>query len=341
MGHTVAMSRPIAVIINPNAGRHRPAADARRLAAILGWHGRVFETESEHAVGPAVDEALSAGAQVIAISGGDGTLGGVLNALLRRLGPDQLPLLTPTNSGTIDFVARKVQIEGDVEDIVARLAASFRAGLRPERVDVDSLRLDGCIRQPGKPETALSQVGFALAAGGIGQRFFSKYYEEPVLGARAIVRVVAQAVGSYALDRANAPVPERYRAYGRAVFRPTLARVSIDGEAVPGDAHGAIHAGAFDVSLGGVFRVFPFAADKGALHFQAGAIVPAEMIRALPALVRGSKIPSERLVEKMGHEMRVTPSSDELLSLILDGEPIHHVAELRVIPGPPVGIVRV
>lgn len=341
MGHTVAMSRPIAVIINPNAGRHRPAADARRLAAILGWQGRVFETESEHAVGPAVDEALAAGAQVIAISGGDGTLGGVLNALLQRVGPDALPLLTPTNSGTIDFVARKVQIKGDVEDIVARLAASFRSGTRPVRVEVDSLQLKGHIRAPGMPETPFTQVGFALAAGGIGQRFFSKYYEEPVLGARAIVQVVAQAVGSYALDRAGAPVPERYRAYGRAVFRPTLAEVSIDGQRVPGNAHGAIHAGAFDVSLGGVFRVFPMAAEKGAIHFQAGAIIPGEMIRALPALVRGSKIPSERLVEKKGYEMRVVPCSDEMLSLILDGEPIDYVSELQVVPGPAVGIVRV
>ena len=139
----------------------------------------------------------------------------------------------------------------------------------------------------------------------------------------------------------GAPVPERYLDYGRAVFRPTRARVTIDGEPVPGDAHGAIHAGAFDVSLGGVFRVFPYAAERGHSHFQAGAIIPAEMIRALPALVRGRAIPSHHLVEKKGRQMQVTATGDELLSLILDGEGIEHVAELSVTSGPPVAIARV
>ncbi len=340
-GPKVAVSRPIAVIINPNAGRHRPATDAARLEAILGWQGRVFETESEHAVGPAVDEALNVGAEVVAISGGDGTLGGVLNALRKRRSESELPLLLPTNSGTIDFVARKVGIAGDVESIVARLAATYRRGARPQRKEVDSLRLTGTLRAPGRPEQELDVVGFALAAGGIGQRFFTKYYTEPVQGARAIVRVVVQAVASHALDRVRAPVPERYLEYGRAVFRPTVAAVTIDGEAVPGEAHGAIHAGAFDVSLGGVFRVFPYAAERGESHFQAGEIVPAEMIRALPALVRGRAIPSARLVEKKGRQMRVVATGPELLSLILDGEPIEHVAELFVSSGPPVGIAHV
>lgn len=335
------MSRPIAVIINPNAGRHRPQADAARIRAILGWHGKVFETESEHAVGPAVDEALEAGARVIAICGGDGTLGGVLNALRERRPIAELPLLMPTNSGTIDFVARKIGIKGSAEAILSRLAARVASGLNPTRVEIDSLELSGELRDADGSVRDFDLLGFALAAGGIGQRFFSKYYEEPSLGAMAIVRVVALAVGSFALDRVGVPVAEGYLSYGRDVFRPTRARVVIDGVAVPGERHGAIHAGAFDVSLGGVFRVFPFASERGVIHYQAGEIIPAEMIRALPALVRGKPIPSKKLVEARGHEMRVSPTTDEPLSLILDGECIDGVLDLRVRPGPRVGIALV
>ncbi len=331
----------IAVVSNPHAARHKARVDAGRLRRSLGKRGVVYETTSLDALGDAVRDFLDRGVDYVAISGGDGTLNWVLNEALAVLGDaDKLPSFLPTNGGTIDFVARKVGIEGRAEDIVEALVQGLDAGRDPTTTRLDSLQLQGTRCAPGGTSEPFSRLGFALAAGGIGQRFFSKYYLEPHLGARAIVKVVARAVASHAASKLPLPVPERYLSYGRDVFRATVARVIVDGKELEDREHGAIHAGAFDVSLGGVFRVFPLARERGRIHFQAGGIVPSEMIRALPDLARGGAIRSERLTEVSGAEMIVI-ADGELLAPIIDGELFEHVERLEVRSGPQVSIAQV
>jgi len=291
----------IAVLYNPNSRKNRRAPPGRpeRLRRILGPSGEVFETREPEELGPVVGRLLDQGVEYLVSDGGDGSLHWAMNEVTRQFAARatiyEKPALLPTNGGTIDFVARKVGITGTSERIVLALTRSL-ASQRPELVTLDSLEITGTALDPSGREQPFRRIGFSLAAGGIGQRFFGKYYEEPVLGARGIARVVARAVGSHAAGALGLPLPERALAYGREVFRPTRARVIIDGHEVSSVEHGAIHAGAFDIELGGVFKVFPLARSRGILHFQAGALSPAEIIRALPDLWRGGAIRGEQLV---------------------------------------------
>jgi len=311
---------------------------ARRLERLVGWRGAVYATRTLDELGDAVRDILKRPPDVLVTDGGDGTLHWVLNEARQRVADvAELPPLLPTNGGTIDFVARKVGIKGHAESIVEALIAELDRGRLPPVVELDSLWLTGRTERGER----FDRLGFALAAGGIGQRFFAKYYEEKRLGAGAIVRVVAKAVASRAAGVLRAPLPEPLLRYGQDVFSPTSARVTIDGEPVPGTAHGAIHAGAIDLHLGGVFRVFPLAKDDGALHFQAGEIVPREMILALPSLARGGAIRSERLREARGREMRIEAVGDECLAPIIDGEAFGGLRELCVTLGPRVRVPRV
>ena len=84
-----------------------------------------------------------------------------------------------------------------------------------------------------------------------------------------IARVIARAVGGYAASKVVPGRANRNR-YAGQLFAPTRARVVIDGQEVPTRTHDALHAGAFDVNLGGVIRIFPRAREPGVLHFQAG-----------------------------------------------------------------------
>jgi hypothetical protein len=152
--------------------------------------------------------------------------------------------------------------------------------------------------------------------------------------------VVLRAVGSHAAGALRLPLPKRALAYGREVFRPTRARVIIDGHEVPSLEHGAIHAGALDIELGGVFKVFPLASSPGVLHFQAGALSPAEIIRALPDLWRGGAIRGKHLVEVGGARMSVV-ALDEPLYPIIDGESFGPLKKLEVRLGPQVQVPRV
>ncbi|MBX3276226.1 MAG: hypothetical protein KF729_38595 [Sandaracinaceae bacterium] len=327
----------VGVVLNPQARKNRRAARdrAERLARLLGPHGEVVETRSVDELPDAVERLLPRATHLVS-DGGDGALHWLLNEVRDRLGDDDAarwPTFVPTNGGTIDFVARKAGVRGHSLEIVARLAEAASAGRPPPEQTLDTLAIDA-VRADG---VTLSRLGFALAAGGVGSRFFDKYYEDPEPSAATIVRIVARTIGEYVLSRTGAL---RDAAFAEHLFRPTQAHVTIDGEVVDTDIHSGLHAGAIDVNFAGILRVFPFARDEGVLHFHAGDMRPQVIILNLPRLIAGTALRGDHLVDKGGREMRIE-AGEEILRPIIDGERYEDVRALTVRPGPRVRIGRV
>ncbi|MCB9613653.1 MAG: retinol dehydrogenase [Sandaracinus sp.] len=325
----------IGVVVNANArkNRKRPSL-VRELRGALGSDGRVLPTRQLEELRPAVETLLAEGATVLVAAGGDGALHRMANVLLdlRDEGKLQtLPPLVPTNGGTIDFVAKKLGLRGDALTILRRLRMQVRAGnLALE--DVPSLEMRGT---EGPSHAAFRRVGFALAAGGVGQRFFEQYYALEDPGPPSIVKVVGKVAASQ-VARSIAPVPRPIAAPSARMFAHTRARVTIDGVEVDGTLHGALHAGAFFLDLGGVFRFFPLATE-GKLHFHAGPVAPWGVIGSLPRMAMGKRLRARGLVECAGYEM-IVEAVDEPLTPIVDGEAYEGVHRLEVRPGPTLSI---
>lgn len=337
----------VGILLNPNSRKNRkqagtPESIARveKLSARVGSLGEVVETQDIDELKAAIRRLLGQGVEYLVSDGGDGALHWALNEVRAERGDDHLVPLVPTCGGTIDFVARKVGVSGTQDAIVERLLRNLERGNALQITWLDSLRIQGTYAADAQDEE-FDRLGFALAAGGVGQRFFDHYYASDDPRAATIVSIVLTTIASQLAAALNVPQTENLQRYAKALFRPTSAQVELDGEPLATTQHGALHAGAFDVSLGGVFRVFPLAADEGQLHFQAGAITPWEIIRAVPDLVRGGTIKSRNLREVAGTVMTIVAQGDELLSPIIDGEQFVSLKELRVTPGPRVPIVRV
>ncbi|MCB9597638.1 MAG: retinol dehydrogenase [Sandaracinaceae bacterium] len=327
----------VGVVLNPQARKNRRAEPDRaaRLSRVLGPHGEVVETRSLDDLPDAVERLLPRATHIVS-DGGDGALHWLINEVRDRLGDaeaDAWPTFVPTNGGTIDFVARKAGVRGHSVEIVNRLAEAASARRPPREVSLDTLEVEA-VRADG---TELSRVGFALAAGGIGNRFFDKYYEDPDPGAATIVRIVAKTIGDFALSRAGLV---RDSSYSDHLFRPTPARVTIDGEVVTTDVHSGLHAGSVDVNFAGVLRVFPFARDPGVIHFHAGDMRPMVIIANLPRLIAGSALQGDNLIDEPGHEMRIE-AGDEILRPILDGERYTDIRALTVRAGPKIRVGQV
>ncbi len=336
--------RPLAVIFNPNARKNRSRSReyVERLRHAVGDQGTVYVTQDLQQLRSVAADLAKQRLEYLVCDGGDGTLNCALNELWSAQPPGHraLPKLLPTRGGTIDFLARKANLRGDGRTLLRALAVRLRRKIPVLVEHFDSLLVSGeRLDEQGNP-TPFERVGFALAAGGVGQRFFDKYEQEKRPGRRAIARVVGRAVGAHLSQRLGLPVSPGLQSYGEHLFRPTRARVSIDGTEIPSMQHGALHAGALDICLGGVFRVFPLARTPGMLHFQAGSIQPQEIIRALPDLYRGSAIRSRALYERAGHEMRIEGLGDEFLNPILDGERLTRVTRLTVVQGPRVSVPK-
>jgi hypothetical protein len=336
----------IGVVINPHARKNRlQPRQSANLRRIVGPHGSVVETESLQALRATLRTFLDGGTRYLVSHGGDGALNWILNEArtLPRDGarPTALPPLVPTNAGTIDFVAKKAGIHGKAEPIVRRLVQRLEQGRPPEEISLESLEISGEQRLPDGRLVPFHRIGFASAIGGVGQRFFDRYYEHPNPHAGTIVRILGLAVASQAAGLLPFQGTRRLGRYAETFFAPLHARVHIDGEPVPVTDHRALHAGSFDVNLGGVLRVFPLAREQGILHLQAGDIGPWDMIRQLPRLYRGLPIDSEGLWERPGREMTVEALGDELLNPVIDGEVFRNLTRLTVRPGPMVRIARV
>jgi diacylglycerol kinase family enzyme len=331
----------LGVIVNPNARKNRDAFDrAAKLREIVGAHGVVVETDTPEDVAPALADMSRRGVQYFVADGGDGALHVLINGL-RALHPNgPLPTVTPTNGGTIDFVARKVGVRASVEATVAALTKRIASGVAPSVVSIDSLQIDGVRALPNGSTETFSRIGFALAAGGIGQRFFDQYYASPTPGPRAIVGIVARAVGGYFAERLPFGGVADLRDDARAIFRPTEARVTIDGTVLAERKHGAIHAGAFEVDLGGVFRVFPLARPDGVLHFQAGSLSPVDMMKNLHNVASGRLLAARDFKEHAGRTMTLEALGEELLDPVIDGERFYGLRSMTITVGPRIDVAR-
>jgi diacylglycerol kinase family enzyme len=326
----------LGVIVNPLARKNRAAGDRiAELRRIVGPWGEVHETVSVEDLREVVEQLYPRISHLVS-DGGDGSLNWLINEIQHCVtDPERWPTFVPTNGGSVNAVARKARVRGRPQAILRALTAGAEADQPPPEVCLDTLELDG--------ETAdgatFHRVCFGLAAGGVGNRFYDKYYDNHDHGRAAVVRVIARSFGDYVTSRV---VPGRSNRpnFASRLFAPTHARVVIDGEEVPTRTHRLLHAGAIDLHIGAGFRLFPKASEPGALHFQAGDISPAKFIARFPAALRSGTFRGDLVRDVNGREM-IIEAEDEPLSPIIDGERFVGLVRLVARAGPCIRIAQV
>lgn len=326
----------LGVIVNPKARKNRSASRDRiaELRRIVGPWGEVHETNS-------IDELRDTIAQLaprvthLVGDGGDGALHWLINEMEHCISdPHRWPAFVPTNGGSVNAVARKARVRGRPEAIIRALTAAAETDRPPPEVSLDTLVLDGATAD-GAP---FHRLCFGLAAGGVGNRFYDRYYDSPDHGRLAVARVIARSFGDYLTSKVD---PGRVKTpnYASILFTPTQARVVIDGDEVPSRTHSLLHAGAIDLRIGGPLRLFPKASEPGALHFQAGYLRPSRIVAQLPTALTNGMLRGDGLRDVNGHEM-VIEAEDEPLSPIIDGERFLGIVKLVARGGPRIRVAQ-
>ncbi len=340
----------IGVITNPNSRKNRNRPDrAERLQRIVGSLGEVHETSSVESIKPVLREFLRKRARYWVADGGDGALHWMLRMGMEVLQEDEfagqsvtLPMTLPTKGGTIDFVANNVGIEGNAEGILATLRKRLEHGATIEETEVDSMCIDG-IQLIDGVEVPFRTYGFASAAGGVGQRFYAKYYADADPNPRTIVKVVANTVASAPIaltPLARLPLG-KMATYAREVFAPTPCKVSIDGMVLPGREFTGVHVASMSINLGNVLRFFGKADQRGLMNAIVGTPSPWGIIANIPRMARGQEMRGRNVLDRPCREMIVEATGDELLAPIIDGEYYKHVTKLVYHCGPRVRIPKV
>jgi diacylglycerol kinase family enzyme len=341
----------IGVITNPNSRKNKNRPDrAQRLQSILGGLGEVHSTESIDSIKPVLREFLRKRARYWVADGGDGALHWMLRMGMEVLQEDEfagqalnLPITMPTNGGTIDFIANNVGIKGDAEGLLAALRTRIEAGLRIEETEVDSMLIEG-VEATANGDVPFRTYGFAVAAGGIGQRFFSKYYSDTDPNAKTIVKVLASTIASMPVALSplrHVPGLQQLASYADHMFSPTHARVTMDGMILPGDKFTGIHIASMSINLGNVLRFFGQADQRGLMNAIVGTPSPFVMAVNLPRMSRGDAVRGRNIVDRPCRELRVEATSDELLEPVIDGEYYRNLRSVTFKVGPRVRIPKV
>jgi hypothetical protein len=331
----------VGVITNPNSKKNYRRPHRRRsLEQAVGRHGVVRETSSLDELPAVAAELLDAGCKYWVCDGGDGTLHWVLNSLYtvarERSVTDalpELPIIVPTNGGTVDFVARKAGLKGDADSIVRRLVARIEHGAPISTIDIDTCRV---VDATG--ERRFDRIGLAAALGGVASAFFDRFYALPKdRGALAIAQVIGAAAGSALVHSLAAPLrrflPDQLEQYAD-FFRPTRARVEVDGHILPFHSFASMQIGAIDINLAGVVRCFRHAREDGVLHFQALSTSPMGVVRNVPNIILGTPIVGSRVFDDRARRVTIVAEPGEVLGPVIDGEQFSGLARLELSLGP-------
>jgi diacylglycerol kinase family enzyme len=340
----------IGVITNPNSrkNRNRPHR-AERLQRIVGQMGEVHETLTLDSIKPVLREFLRKRARYWVADGGDGALHWMLRMGMEVLQEDEfagqavrLPMTLPTKGGTIDFVANNVGIEGNAEGILATLREHLEAGATIEDTEVDSMAIDGVQIEDGR-EVAFRTYGFASAAGGVGQRFYAKYYADKDPNPRTIMKVVANTVMSapIALSPLGRLPLGQLSSYAKDIFAPTRCKVTLDGMVLPGNEFTGVHVASMSINLGNVLRFFGKADQPGLMNAIVGTPSPWAIISNLPRMAQGREMRGRNVLDRPCREMTMEAASEELLAPIIDGEYYRNVKRISFRIGPRVRIPKV
>ncbi|MBE7454339.1 MAG: hypothetical protein HS111_37455 [Kofleriaceae bacterium] len=341
----------IGVITNPNSRKNKGKPDrARRLQSIVGTMGEVHETHTLESIKPVLREFLRKRARYWVADGGDGALHWMLRMGMEVLQEEEfagqqvtMPLTMPTNGGTIDFIANNVGIKGDAEGLLATLRTKIESGHRVEETEVDSMVIDGVEVGPDG-ERPFRTYGFAMAAGGVGQRFFSKYYEDHDPNPRTIMKVVGRTLMSMPVAMTplrHVPGMGRFARYADHIFNPTRARITLDGMILPGEDYTGIHVASMSINLGNVLKFFGKADQAGLLNAIVGTPSPLAVARNLPRMARGDEMIGRAVLDRPCRAMVLEATTDELLEPVIDGEFYKNVKRLSVHVGPRVRIPKV
>ncbi len=343
----------IGVITNPNSRKNqRKPNRADDLQSIVGQLGQVHQTRDTEAIKPVLRQFLRERARFWVSDGGDGALHWMLRMGMEVLEEDEfrnsgltLPLAMPTNGGSIDFVAHNVGLRGNAETLLSALRRTLEEGQTIEEAEVDSMLVSGVRINDAGQEEAFKTLGFASAAGGVGQRFFEKLFECGEHTPRDILNVAVKTVGSapVALSplRHLPGMPDMLRTFATDMFRPTRVRLTLDGQVQPYTDCTGIHIASMAINLGNVFRFFGQADEPGQLHAIVGTPTPATIIRNIPRMSMGLPMQGKDIYDGPCKDLTLESLDEELMGPIIDGEYYPNVKKISFAPGPRLRIPRV
>ena len=293
-----------ALLINPHAGGNRRSSVRRHLRDSFAALGQTVEVDDPRCLPAVLGWLRDRGTELLAISGGDGTLHSVVNAAVRAWSGAPLPRLLPLHGGTVGIASRAMSRT----DQLARVRALGRAAGPWIERPIHTLRVGEQVAF-NFGIGAFATLGRASAARGGGRR--------------GLARLAVRAVGSTVLGGG----------FAREAFAPWSGRVLVDGHLVVG-AIGGLYGSALDRNALGPLRGFyRVGQPDGRFRVLRIGPEPRSALRSLvPFALGAGRGVDPRITLRPAGTVELVPDGPSVV--LLDGEPTTFDRPLTVTAGP-------
>ena len=315
----IARERPLRVGVLSGLGYTNLKGDLARttehLRTLPHVPHRVVKTPPE--VGAALDEFAASAIDVVAVSGGDGTVSMVVTQLLARPATAQRPVIALLEGGRTNMTAGDVGIRGNQIKALKKLVR--RADNRELEGTTLLTRTVLGVGSPGKPPAC----GFFVGGGAIYQGSLETWSFRDKSRLPGMTTGLGTAASVVKLVAAHV--------ISRSAFAPSRLELTMDGETSDETSWCVVFATTLQRMAMGIF---PFWAEsEGAIRLTAVAHKHRHLLRAALPGLRGKS--SRHLSSEYGYHSHNANHIDIKLEdgLTLDGEiirPDHDILRLRV-----------
>ncbi len=300
----------IGVIFNPYARKnYKDPTIFEKIKYIVGDKGIVEMSQHLDEIVPIAKRFKENGIEVIAISGGDGTMMNTISRILRVY--DTFPPILILRGGTMNMLGDSLGIKTNQLDTLRRFVSSDPDKLKYTHRDTIKVG---------------EYIGFIFGIG-LVPNFLSAYYEGPRTGAVKALEIIAKGIYSGLIGGE----------FSKKLLQPLEAEVKVNNEKIPFTLISAILAQTIEnLSLG--FKPMYRAMEKpGTFHTYVAGLKLTQIILKIPNLFSGKPIKHPLVYDALAEKLEIL--SDKPFKYTLDGDLFESEGRLIATSGPEIKFV--
>jgi diacylglycerol kinase (ATP) len=304
----------IGVVLNPYSKKYKNNPyRLDHMAFIIGDKASCKPTQDIADLYRVADEFKSRDIDILAISGGDGTIHCTLTAFLKVYGEKPLPKVTLLRGGTLNTIASTLGIVGTTEKIMSSLLIRYHEDKAFSEKKLRLLKVNdsyGCI-----------------FGNGIIYNFMEAYYKNPTVNPLIAAKTLIEAVYSSCTNGKLA----------RQLFERFDAEVTIDGKVWPFANYNAICVASIR-QLGLNFNVFyHMLSQNERFHAMGVSTSPRNLVSCLKKLHDGKPSGSPDIIEAPVLDMII--KTEKPMRYTIDGDMLGPEDTIRISQGPEITVL--
>lgn len=304
----------IGVVLNPFSKKYKnDRGKLDHMAFIIGDKASCKPTEDIADVHRVAEEFKSRDIDLLAISGGDGTIHCTLTVFIKVYGTKPMPKVTFLRGGTLNTIAASMGIKGSTEKLLSNLLVKYH---EDKTFDTHKLRLTrinddyGCI--------------FGL---GVIYNFMDFYYKNPTVNPVIALKTLLQSVGSALINGKTI----------QNMCKRFDAEVIVNGKRWPFANWCALFSGSIR-QIGFDFNVFRHMLTQNEKFHALGlSMSPQEIVLLLKKFHDGVAPDSPELVEDLADNMEIHCA--EAQPYTIDGDMLPATTDFTISQGPEIAVV--